>query len=1208
MSFDNSPKFERLKKLEIFEAENSLNLIFSDLINDLTAHLNIDLVNSIYKIYYVKDIERFDETNSRLYSFGVSRSIEKGEYVIKLFKNYKNFFPFFLLQSAYFLFIPDEQKDTKYVNYAINQFIEYDLQEFDFIEEWKSFVKEKYTNYEFRFDKFLELQDNKLSESPKHFFFEYIRRYPNLDFDDNLYFIFDKMYQEFLFKISNNMVNDEITETLRILIQIFYKLKNCDSLKAYFEFFKKLKNQRKIQTNLSFRSFRKNLRWINKFTYVTPTYYYSWKAMNIAVIPCYFKFNPLIDKKKIDLIIREIPFLLMPNLSIDNFSVELSSYFVIPRVYLKDLIKFMEKLENEGILTEKILSSTLSYTYSLNLNYFREFHKIGKMINLKNKDYSKDYECEFNHIYNDKFIKPNFDLLEFLILERLRFFSYYGVSLSRSREISNLIKSNYDNFRSKYEKIILELERSLEILLNSPDIQKDFANFLDRNQNLGFFYIKNELEKWKYYLELIESEENGSISSLFNFIEDYRKKTTLHSLENSQLFDRVDTNSYSFKNLYLDYYNSRMKYEKEAEKLRFYQKFISLCSELKIFQIHTIKEIISDTHILCQLIQSKKISFKNITSEFEKQVITNTTINQKIESFLNKEPQLINPYLIDSIWTESVSNYFPIMILKNSPEVKKYLKKIKLYLPKLYYYETIDLFDNQELIFLFLYLPYLNNKEKVTFISFLKRIFKENIIKFKRYPWNGLLRAFSRIDFYDFDKKFFFYSEDLFPQYFIYIKGVLGTQFPSINEKSNIQMNIWSMNKTILNLIQNVNKRVNSEESVIKLKDVQKLSHFHLNLEKYFLNKKEYENIKQEVFFKKFIKAIKVLPIFSNFGLSQYFLYINPFNFDDIDHKLLLSNTFQQVKYNASIGGSNSLFIKYIFPNDDPNKSYLNWLRGQYKLKEYCLFKIESMSQILHFNNNFSSNGWSLDSNSFKSYVQSIIFNPNYETQISEVKKFDIDIVGADYYTPDSKHYKSLLEIYNWHSIDIRKKIPFLNQSSFEKIHFLINNRIVYPYLKLKNLVFRERIYFFLINIKNNAITMLKTLFQYFNLVFIYEIKGEYYIHGFDDKKAIANGLLVKLYLPECELAEFLRIFEYIFQFLEVEKYIILTDLVNGDEFVKSIFGDNKIFETYNPLNNLIWDSKKKIWKNHKLFGPKFEYLYPDIDYNQEENMTSTLD
>jgi len=77
---------------------------------------------------------------------------------------------------------------------------------------------------------------------------------------------------------------------------------------------------------------------------------------------------------------------------------------------------------------------------------------------------------------------------------------------------------------------------------------------------------------------------------------------------------------------------------------------------------------------------------------------------------------------------------------------------------------------------------------------------------------------------------------------------------------------------------------------------------------------------------------------------------------------------------------------------------------------------------------------------------------------------------------------------------------------------------------------------------------------------------------------------------------------------LDVEKYLILTNLVNGEYFVKSVFGNNKIFETYNPLNNLIWDPKKKIWKNHKLFGPKFEYLYPDLDYNQEDDMSSITD
>jgi len=142
-----------------------------------------------------------------------------------------------------------------------------------------------------------------------------------------------------------------------------------------------------------------------------------------------------------------------------------------------------------------------------------------------------------------------------------------------------------------------------------------------------------------------------------------------------------------------------------------------------------------------------------------------------------------------------------------------------------------------------------------------------------------------------------------------------------------------------------------------------------------------------------------------------------------------------------------------------------------------------------------------------------------------------------------------------------------------------------------------------LINIKEDKIDILKSILQFFNLVSLYEIKGEYYIHGFNTKKDIKKGLMVKLYLSDCKLADFLRIFEYVFQFLKIERYLILTDLTNGEHFVKKVFGNNKFYEKYNPLTNLIWDPKKKFWKNHKLFGPRFEYLYPDLYYNRKEEI-----
>ena len=104
-----------------------------------------------------------------------------------------------------------------------------------------------------QFDKFLELQEKKSSESPKRFFFEYIRRNPNLNFDENIQFFLDKMYDGFKFKSSKNLLSNEITETLRILTKIFYRIKNCDSLEGFYNYFNNFKKQGIIQTDLSLR-------------------------------------------------------------------------------------------------------------------------------------------------------------------------------------------------------------------------------------------------------------------------------------------------------------------------------------------------------------------------------------------------------------------------------------------------------------------------------------------------------------------------------------------------------------------------------------------------------------------------------------------------------------------------------------------------------------------------------------------------------------------------------------------------------------------------------------------------------------------------------------------------------------------------------------------------------------------------------------------
>ncbi len=96
---------------------------------------------------------------------------------------------------------------------------------------------------------------------------------------------------------------------------------------------------------------------------------------------------------------------------------------------------------------------------------------------------------------------------------------------------------------------------------------------------------------------------------------------------------------------------------------------------------------------------------------------------------------------------------------------------------------------------------------------------------------------------------------------------------------------------------------------------------------------------------------------------------------------------------------------------------------------------------------------------------------------------------------------------------------------------------------------------------------------------------------------------MIKLYLPDCELSEFLRIFEDVFQYLKVEKYLILTDLVSREYLLRSVYGSNtyhKFIKKYNPLQNLIWKPRAKKWKNYKLFSNKFEYVCPELIFKEK--------
>jgi len=402
-------------------------------------------------------------------------------------------------------------------------------------------------------------------------------------------------------------------------------------------------------------------------------------------------------------------------------------------------------------------------------------------------------------------------------------------------------------------------------------------------------------------------------------------------------------------------------------------------------------------------------------------------------------------------------------------------------------------------------------------------------------------------------------------------------------------------------LVKTVKDRISHQEIAFNLTDLEDISAFRKKMEANLMDHAKYVNIKAERFFERYINSLKFLPAFRKFGFSQYYLYFRPFYYKspsfEIDFRLLFINSFQKIKYPASIELNQAIFSTYIFPFRTPNKSYLNWLvKSKKTVSEYCLFYKKKFYDIIHFNRNLTKEGWNYSSIRFKSYMQDILFNPTYEPELSVIREFDLsEISETEIYGPDTQEYADLIPIYNNHSIDIKSIIGTRQYSKISNITELLKKKLIFPYISLKNLDFQDKISIILPDTKQEFNEKIIKILSFFNVCRIYEIEGEFFIYGFQQERTFENGLLIEIWFPKCELDEFFDVFDLIFHYLEIKHYIILTDLVNGKSLLKSVYGNLDFLKEYNPLLNLIWNDKDKIWMNHKLFNEKFEPIYPDL-------------
>ncbi|GAJ00984.1 unnamed protein product, partial [marine sediment metagenome] len=278
---------------------------------------------------------------------------------------------------------------------------------------------------------------------------------------------YDTFFKEFSLVSSKSLFNDEIIETIRVLDIIFNQVKYYSLLLEYQDYFTLFKENGVIETNLSLNKFTENMQWIKNFSSLSPSYKINWPALNILSINCCIKFNPIIKRSEIVKFINELPFFVLLKESRNSFGFEIDGYFVIPQIYIDDIKIYLEKFRDYGYVLQIKLNILENAETSVNLNYFREYHDRKAIVNRNNKFYDSNYELNFSIAYAKEVVIHNLSLLDWLIIDRIRYVSQTGFNFERRAGALNLLKTDLINEIISQRKFITDLKTNLLIIHSS---------------------------------------------------------------------------------------------------------------------------------------------------------------------------------------------------------------------------------------------------------------------------------------------------------------------------------------------------------------------------------------------------------------------------------------------------------------------------------------------------------------------------------------------------------------------------------------------------------------------------------------------------------------------------------------------------------------------------------------------------------------------
>ena len=1174
------PEINILKNLD-YDKLNQIRSIFNELTELFSIYLGLKPLYFFEKVQI--KVEEFVSKNNSVFEYGLKELRLNDCLSIIIDSKSKKFLPFIIFREILRCFVPEELRNNDSVNLIINQITILICSDFEAKDEWRFFVRKKLeqkspnllTDFD-RIESFFEFQEI-IAPNPIQYFFNYVINKKDLlkDFGQSFSYILFKEFEEKFFK---PMVNNDLIETIRVIIKIFYKIKFYKNLLDYQNYFKDFRQNGELKTGLSQRVFIEKMNWIKSSSFISPSYHINWNAINKSFITLRISFNPKLRNEEINQILIDFPFIISPKTSFQSFSPDIFMYLVPPITYIDDLREFLRKLKKNNYISRYLILSRISLEHFINLNYFKEDFSNSVLINPRNKNYDKDLQISFELIPERNFFNPNLTFLDFLILDRIRWFSVHGIGFESRAENLKLLKSDLLNEIYHQKKIINKLKDILKNIYTSDKLKKDLESFLTEFEDQGFFYLIKKLEIMIQAIKIIEDivkfEKITDIKSLNSYL---ATNSYSQSIETNLLLKKNFTNKSKIYDLISIFFNSEIEFNQKLELYELCYDLLKNCHYLKIYNVNTIRRIINEKNTSRILFHSKEKKLQEIYNEYKVQDITSNLMNSTIQKLIELDPPIIFPLLINTIITKKFEKDYLQLIFKKSQKSEKLLSEIKIYFPRVIIHYSIDLISERDYYYVEISTPALKSKELMIFSSILYNLFKDDLIYLKNHIWSGFITRFSTKDFYDFEKKEFFYTKDLFTQYLAYVESLLKNNYKSISHKKFRGFNLfWLKLVNLSELVKIVNKRRSKEHIFFDLEVLSKLHWFILNLKELILNTEQFTGLKSQLFFKNFIKSINFIPAFHKYNLFQFMSYCVFNDMNQVDFTSNIIPNFLKIEYPACIENTIPILILYLMPQKRLDHSFLKpFDTPDDNIREYCGFFIKDTMFLSHFQLNITLEGWDYDSSIFKEHLQNVLFNKNYQFDTTNhiICPFK-DVENKSLFKLDSPEYRDLCEIFDFHSIDIKSYIGTKKAKTVDRIQNLMKKNLIFPYVKVKNLDFQEKVYLIIPNLNYGSMDTLIKIFGWFNYGFIHKIEGKYFIQGFKAPIDFEYGLMMEIYFPKCELAEFKQLFDMVFEYLDIEHYLILKDFVNGETLVKNVYEDPNFFDNYHPLRNVKYDGK----------------------------------